>query len=397
MSPTRRSLLRLSGVALASTAGCLGSLGSPGAQVSIPDDAPDALRWAYETTGDVRQPPAVTDDAVYVPSGRLFALNHDGTKRWSVETADGAFGTPSVADAVYFTDIRASRGRRDDAVRAIEFDGSERWTFEPGGNLVLLGVADGLAYVNTMSDYSAAEGFTLYAVNAETGEKEWEAEVGAPSEIHISGDTVVVASDGAVRAFETDGTKRWERQADVESIAGIRGDALVADGRSSVTAFDTDDGSERWEVTNEDRTVTDAILRDDVAYVAEYSTLSAFDLEDGEHLWRSAEHDSQHYYIAEAADGVVYTSGGKGVAAVDATTGAERWTWSDGANAIYAEQWNDVLYVSGDSRLAAVGTDGEERWRFRADGSDAALYRPNVSDAGCYVGNEDGTVYGFET
>lgn len=369
---------------------------SPGAQVPLPDDAPDALRWAYETTGDVRQPPAVTDDAVYVPNGRLFALNHDGTKRWSVGTADGAFG-PSVADAVYFTDIRASWGRRDDAVRAVEFDGSERWTFEPGGDLVLLGVADGLAYVNTMSDYSAAEGFTLYALSAETGEKEWEAEVGAPSEIHLRGDAVFVASDGAIRAFGIDGTKRWERRADVESIAGIRDGALVADGTSSVTAFDIIDGSERWAFTDEDVVVTDAVVSGDVAYVAEYGSISAFGLEDGEHRWRSAEHDAQHYYVAGVADGAVYTSGGKGVVAVDAATGADRWTWSDGASAIYAERWNDALYVSGASRLAAIGTDGEERWRFRADGSDATLYRPNVSDAGGYVASENGTVYGFET
>jgi len=370
--------------------------GPAGAKMSEPDGAPDALRWAYETTGDVRHPPAVTDDAVYVPNGQLFALDHGGTKRWSVETADGVVDTPEVADCVYFVDRRASWGRRDDAVRAVGFDGSERWTFEPGGSVDLLGVAGDRAYVNTRSDYSAPEGFKLYAVNVDTGEREWTAEIGAPSEIAVRGDSVYVVSDRAVRAFATDGHERWERRVDADSLVGVRRGTVVAGGLSSVTALDADDGSDRWTVSDEDGAVTDAAVRGDTVYVAEYDAVSALDFDGGDRRWRSAIHDGKHYYFAAVTDGTVYTSGGKGAAAVNAEDGTERWTWADGKNAIYAEKYGDTVYVSGDRRVAAVGTDGEERWRFRAHG-DAALFRPSVSGAGGYVGSDDGIVYAFET
>lgn len=397
MPPSRRSILRLGVPALAGTAGCLGAFAPAGAKIPGPDGAPDALRWAYETAGDVRHPPAVTDDAVYVPSGQLFALGHDGTKRWSVETADGVTDTPEVADCVYFVDRRASWGRRDDAVRAVEFDGSERWTFEPGGSVDLLGVAGDRAYVNTTSDYSAPEGFKLYAVNVDTGDREWTAEVGAPSEIAIRGDSVYVVSDRAVRAFATDGHKRWERRVDADSLAGVRRGTVVAGGLSSVTALDADDGSDRWTVSDEDGAVTDTVVRGDTVYVAEYDTVSALDFDGGDRRWRSAIHDGKHYYLGAVTDETVYTSGGEGAAAVNAEDGTERWTWADGNSAIYAEKYDDTVYVSGDQRVAAVGTDGEERWRFRAHGDDAVLFRPSVSGAGGYVGSDDGIVYAFET
>lgn len=402
MTPSRRSFLRWSGVALVGGAGCLDSFGTPGSRAALPDDAPDALRWAYKTPGEVRGQPAVTEDAVYVPSNRLFALNHDGTKRWSVETADRVTGSPAVADAVYFED-RTPHGSRGDAVRAVEFDGSDRWTFEPDRSGRLLGVADGLAYVEARTDFPKAE---LYAVNAETGDPEWTATVGVHSEMAVRGDSAYVVSDRVARAFATDdGTERWEWTPDPDSradasngtLAGVRDGTVVVAGGSSVVALDAADGSERWAVADEGVTFEDAILHDDAAFVAHHDAVSAFGFGDGTRRWRSAKQESKHSFVAGVADGTVYTSGRSGAAAVDADAGETRWMWADGDDASDAEIWEDALYVTGDSRIAAIGTDGEERWRFRMRNADSSLSRQNVSDLGGYVGSRDGTVYAFET
>ena len=58
-----------------------------------------SLKWSYQTGGEVYSSPAIgADGTVYVGScdGKVYALNPDGSLKWSYTTGDSVYSSPAI-------------------------------------------------------------------------------------------------------------------------------------------------------------------------------------------------------------------------------------------------------------------------------------------------------------
>ena len=162
-------------------------------------------RWQFDTGADEVLTPAVAGDAVYVATrgaaaddSTVTALDLDGTKLWTVEF-QGTIGSHGVDGSRVYVTIQ------EDPSALIALDpatGTTAWEHEFDGRIVsVLAIARGRVYV-----VSQAEG--LSAIDAASGDVEWQVEVGsiARAGIAISGEFAFVATEdldgrGRVLAF----------------------------------------------------------------------------------------------------------------------------------------------------------------------------------------------------
>lgn len=252
-----------------------------------------------------------------------------------------------------------------------------RWSLSVGD-----GEGDGFYHINPLLDgglvYVASSDGVVVAVQAETGKRQWEAEL----DIEISGgigkrgDSLFIGGeDGFVlRLSANDGSEIWRREVSGEVLAAPQsnGDIVVAqtyDGK--LMAFDHDTGEPRWTYTSDvpvltlRGTATPAIVgRNALAGFAD-GKLVAIDLASGSVSWESR------------------------VAIPQGRSEIERIVDIDGN---FAVQGNELYVASYQGRLVALdNTAGRKRWQRNVSSvSGVSLGFGNV-----YVADEDGTVSAF--
>lgn len=397
MPSSRRRFLSLAALGLGTTAGCAEkgpsrpqtethrTTRSTTAKTTTnpPESGRDALSWTYETGHDIQYAPAVTEDAVFVPSNHLYALNPDGTERWVFETERRVTFTPRVGDAVYLARPK---------LRAIEFDGTERWTrsLDTSGTPYPLALTPETFYVGTIGHVGSSSGFTVVALDTTTGAERWRAEIGARSRVALGKRTIYVASPNRVRAFDRgSGTERWTTDLPgltLVTFAGLAEGRFVVGG-DDLVALDEADGTERWRFSDdrdyddEAETVTGARLHGDTVYVAAYDDVSALRAADGSKKW-SAGPVGDDVAVFTADDDTVLV-GGDGVSTLDASTGTERWNWKADASVWSSATTDGRTYSRGETWLAALDSDGTEQWYVDFD---VQLSPMAVSSSGAFVG-----------
>ena len=310
----RRALLAAAGTAAVGLAGCLGRPGGAAAEwshepggrvdsvsrgtvfvhetfrgdgdggvVALEADTGERL-WSYgsshgySTYTDLTVDDAVYfglgDDAVGSGAGELYALDRDGTERWTRETGS-VYERPRLDEGTLYV------GSDDGVVRALDAgDGAVRWRHEvrtdgtggppdptveevedavyvAAGHVAALdprsgevrwrfggddtsvrsaAVHDGVAYVG--------DGYAVRAV--EGGEQRWSATFESFPRVAVDDGRVFVrAGPAVVRLDAGDGRRRWS--ADVDELAGwtVHGDRVYAAG-TELYALDADDGTEYW-------------------------------------------------------------------------------------------------------------------------------------------------------
>ena len=170
------------------------------------------LKWSYTTGARINTSPSIgADGTIYCGSDddNMYALNPDGTLKWSFATGSNiVYSAPAIAadGTIYF-------GSDDDNLYALNPDGTQKWIFGTAGSNIRSTpavAADGTVYVTSDDD-------NLYALNSSNGSVLWTFPVGgnAQSGIAIDSDgTIIVGvdqggSDGAVFAVNPDGTEKW--------------------------------------------------------------------------------------------------------------------------------------------------------------------------------------------
>jgi len=115
------------------------------------------------------------DGTIYVVSGdnNLYAVNPDGTEKWSFETGDWVWSSPAIGEdgTIYF-------GYYDFYLYALNSDGTEKWRFKTGravGSSPAIG-EDGTIYVSSYDN-------NLYAIHSEhtdgeAGTEKWRFKTG---------------------------------------------------------------------------------------------------------------------------------------------------------------------------------------------------------------------------
>jgi tetratricopeptide (TPR) repeat protein len=183
-------------------------------------------KWSFATGGIVNSSPAIGGDGtIFVGSvdKNLYAINPDGTEKWSFATDDAVtYSSPAIGgdNTIYI-------GSNDYKFYAINPDGTEKWSFATGGivnSSPAIG-GDGTVYVGSMDK-------NLYAINPDGTEK-WSFVTGgivnSSPAIGEDGTIYVGSNDYKLYAINPDGTEKWSFATGgiVNSSPAIGGDGTI--------------------------------------------------------------------------------------------------------------------------------------------------------------------------
>jgi outer membrane protein assembly factor BamB len=194
------------------------------------------VEWDLDVGGDVASSPAIADDTIYVgwrgpvespddqENGGLTAVSTGGEAEWTV-TPGAVDGSPAVVDGVVYAVSRSAAHAFDAAT------GDERWSFEDAAGAGSPAVRDGTVYVGSYD-------LDVHALDAETGDLEWDQRVGKwPTFAPAIADGVVYVPSWSDRIYGLDaatGEPRWRHE-----LATPLSDPAVADGRVYVATGNT--------------------------------------------------------------------------------------------------------------------------------------------------------------
>ena len=197
------------------------------------------LKWNYATKGNVLSSPAIgTDGTVFVGSSdkKLYALNPDGSLKWSYTTGGGVYSSsPDIgADGTVFV------GSDNDKLYALNPDGSLKWSYTTGSDVSsspAIG-ADGTVFVGSCDK-------KLYALNLD-GSLKWSYTTGgsvvSSPAIGADGTVFVGSFDGKLYALNPDGSLKWSYTNSVYAFSsspsiGIDGTVFVGLGDGKLYAI----------------------------------------------------------------------------------------------------------------------------------------------------------------
>ena len=208
-----------------------------------------------------------------------------------------------------------------------------------------------------------------------------------------SGDGVLYALDAKT------GDELWSTGGfgQLENSGAVAGDLVVVGGyNQSVRALDRKTGEERWSFDATTAVQASPLIVDQVVYIATDHSLYALDLASGELQWEAQTGDEGAYMGAPAyEDGIIYTTGGKYLLAVNGSDGTELWRIQKEEQYTALAVAAQTIYVGNfDGNFYAYDQNtGEEKWKFEGGGIFWA--GPAVQGNTVYTGNDD-TVYALD-
>lgn len=322
----------------------------PGNVVSSPSVAPDGTIYIGTEVGT----------ATTAGSGRLFAINPDGSVKWKfTQAADWIDSAPIVATdgTIYF-------GCWDGNLYALNADGSLKWKFaltSYASGSPALG-ADGTIYIGTGAG-------DVYAVNP-NGTQKWVFPTlywieGAPA-VGPDGTIYVGSDDNNVYAIRPDGTEKWHYGTgnDVASSPAIGADGTIYVGSRDLKLYALkSDGTLKWSYQTTDMIDASPVLGADGTVYFATTGGQVFALrQDGTLKW-------QYPAAGQTPLGSIYS------------TPAVR---ADGS----------IVFGSSDNAVYALKSDGTLLWKSAVgDWTDSS---PCVApDGTIYIGCTDKNLYAF--
>ncbi len=199
-------------------------------------------KWTFAMAGctDPSSPALAADSTVYVgcASNGLFAVNPDGTKKWSLPILFLDTASPTVgADGTIYL------GSHDKKLHAINPDGTEKWAFVTAGWVGPPSIAaDGTIVL-------ASDDFKLYAVHPD-GTQKWAFDTkgnGSSFQPTLDADgTAYIGIDipnagDVIYAVKADGTQKWAYTGDANQLTLTIGSspAIAGDGTILVSNGDS--------------------------------------------------------------------------------------------------------------------------------------------------------------
>jgi outer membrane protein assembly factor BamB len=185
-------------------------------------DPQGELRWAYETPERAfafSSPAVASDGTIYVggADGRLYAINPDGSPRWTFAAGDIIHSSPAIGrnGTIYFQTISLDfHGGR---FYAVDPDGFERWSVPHGGQGTSSSPSigpDGTIYVGAGW---GSGGFGVVAIDS-GGSVRWSSRPSTYDTPILGADgTVYVTATGSsgervIAALDSQGRLQWDYQ-----------------------------------------------------------------------------------------------------------------------------------------------------------------------------------------
>jgi outer membrane protein assembly factor BamB len=180
----------------------------------------------------------------------------------------------------------------------------------------------------------------------------------------------------------------------LENSGAVAGDTLVVGGYDKrVCALDRHTGEVLWSFNTVSFVQASPLIIDERVYIATDNAIYALDLMSGQLQWEAATGKEDAYMGAPASDhGIIYTTGGKYLIALDSTDGKELWRIQHDEPFTALAVANQTIYVGNfDGFFYAYDQEtGEEKWKFQGGGIFWA--GPAIQGNTVYTGNES-TVY----
>ncbi|MEV0260778.1 PQQ-binding-like beta-propeller repeat protein [Streptomyces sp. NPDC050617] len=226
----------------------------------------------------------------------------------------------------------------------------------------------------------------------------------------VSGDLLYVTSF-EVHALEVASGRRQFKTRDVAWAMAVAGGRIHASDGPTLYALDAADGSERWRLATDGWIYSLAVDRGTVVTGTRGGGVQAWEAANGELLWEisGAQTDFETpEYGPVAHDGVVYVWADARLRALEARTGAERWSYPigdagscGGVPMRLLPAPDGAVYVAAGTRVLAIDVArGDVRWRFEAPAvflsAPAFAPGPAVTGGGVYIADYLGTVYAID-
>ena len=202
-----------------------------------------------------------------------------------------------------------------------------------------------------------------------------------------SGDGVLYAVDLQTRQ------KIWSAGgfSALENSGAVAGDMLVIGGYDGrLRTLDRHTGELLWSFNTVSPVQASPLIVEDRVYVATDHALYALDLQSGQLQWQAPTGTEGGYMGAPAyEDGIIYTTGGKSLLAVDSTNGKEVWQIAGNDTFTALAVAEELIYVGNFDRsfYAFDQETGVQKWKFPGHGIFWA--GPAVDGDVVYAGNDD--------
>jgi outer membrane protein assembly factor BamB len=273
---------------------------------------------------DIWGAPQVSDGVLFVTSFEVHAFTIANGRR--------RFKTRDVAWAMAVADNQVHAADGPNLFTLSAEDGAERWravldgwtySLDAGGGALVAGTRGGGVQVR-----SAIDGSPMW--QAGDAQQEYESPQSGPC---VVGDSVYYYGGGRLRAHDlTTGRLRWAYPVgeDVPSRPVLRRGVLHLTSGARVLALDEETGAERWRFDAPVVLFTPPTPDDQGSlYVADYlGAVFALDSATGALRWRARTGSRQGIDPVVVTDGTVLVGSGDTAYAFDARQGDERWRYS---------------------------------------------------------------------
>ncbi|WP_346167789.1 PQQ-binding-like beta-propeller repeat protein, partial [Streptomyces javensis] len=226
----------------------------------------------------------------------------------------------------------------------------------------------------------------------------------------VAGDLLYVTSF-EVHALDVGTGRRQFKTRDVAWAMAVENGRIHASDGPTLYALDAEDGAERWRLSTDGWVYSLKVDRGTVVTGTRGGGVQAWEAANGELLWemQGLQTDFETPESGPAVhDGTVYVWADARLRALEARTGAERWSYPVGDAAscggvplrLLAAP-DGVVYVSAGTRVLALDVArGDVRWRFEAPAvflcAPAYAPGPAVTGGGIYIADYLGTVYALD-
>ena len=298
--------------------------------------------WTYETDSrnDILASPVVADGTVYVGSGfKVYALSlADGTVKWVTESD---YQTGYASTALYDDLLLVSCiGDEEGELLALDRENGDVVWHDPAPVSTGPTIVEETIYVGT-----TAEGGSLYAIDAETGDERWSTVLssdfetaGLPSSepaivdgsVYVTGTAEDAGEEprGRLLSLAEDGSIQWEHGVSgrVQSSPAVAdGSVYFGTGDRDVYAIDSSNGETEWTVEVGNSVYASPALDDERLYVTTMGLgdgLLALSRSNGETVWTG---DARPLYTEPAIAGERVYVGGARIQAFDTRDGDPVW------------------------------------------------------------------------